>query len=87
MLSFIWAIIAGLIIGVIAKLVVPGKQDIPLWLTVVLGVAGAIAGNLVATAIGVRDTPGIDWVRHAMQIGAAAGLVFLVAPRWNKMRA
>ena len=39
-MSFIWAIIAGLIVGLIAKLVVPGKQDIPLWLTLILGIAG-----------------------------------------------
>jgi uncharacterized membrane protein YeaQ/YmgE (transglycosylase-associated protein family) len=83
-MSFIWAIIAGLIVGLIAKLVVPGKQDIPLWLTLILGIAGAVGGNLLASGIGVRDTRGIDWIRHALQIGVAAGLVVLVAPRWKR---
>ncbi|HVE29088.1 MAG TPA: hypothetical protein VNC80_03390, partial [Mycobacteriales bacterium] len=44
-MEFIWAIIAGLIIGVIARLLRPGKQSIPLWLTVLIGIAGAIIGN------------------------------------------
>ena len=48
-MEFIWAIIAGFIIGVIARLLRPGKQHIPLWLTVVIGIAGAIIGNLLAT--------------------------------------
>ena len=38
MLNIIWAIIAGLIIG----LVVPGRQAIPLWLTIGLGIVGAL---------------------------------------------
>jgi uncharacterized membrane protein YeaQ/YmgE (transglycosylase-associated protein family) len=80
MFSFLWAIIAGLIVGLIGKAVLPGKQDVPLWLTVVLGIGGAIGGNLLATAMGVRDTPGIDWIRHALQVAAAAGLIAVVAP-------
>ena len=83
MLSFIWAIIAGLIIGLIAKAVLPGKQDIPIWLTIVLGVLGAVIGNAVATVLGVEDTRGIDWIRHIVQIAAAAALIAVVAPWWS----
>lgn len=39
MLEIIWSIIAGLVIGVIAKLILPGRQDIPLWLTILCGIA------------------------------------------------
>jgi uncharacterized membrane protein YeaQ/YmgE (transglycosylase-associated protein family) len=83
-MSFIWAIIAGLIIGLIARAVLPGRQDIPIWLTIILGVIGAIIGNVIATALGVGDTKGIDWIRHIIQIAAAAGLIALVAPWWAK---
>jgi uncharacterized membrane protein YeaQ/YmgE (transglycosylase-associated protein family) len=79
-MEFIWAIIAGFIIGVIARLLRPGKQHIPLWLTVVIGIAGAIIGNLLASAFGVRDTSGIDWIRHILQIGVAILLIGLVEP-------
>jgi len=85
-MEFIWAIIAGLIIGVIARLLRPGKQDIPLWLTVLIGMAGAIIGNLLASAFGVRDTAGIDWIRHILQIGVAIVLIGLVDPIYARRR-
>jgi len=85
--SFLWAIIAGLIIGLLAKLVVPGRQPIPLWLTVLLGIVGALVGNALATAFGVRDTGGIDWIRHIFQVGVAAVLIAAISPMWARRRA
>jgi uncharacterized membrane protein YeaQ/YmgE (transglycosylase-associated protein family) len=73
------AIIIGLIIGALGRLVVPGKQDIPIWLTLVIGVVAAILGTLLAGAVDVADTPGIDWIELALQIGFAAVGVALVA--------
>ena len=86
-MSFLWAIIAGLIIGLLAKLVVPGRQPIPLWLTVLLGIVGALVGNALATAFGVRDTGGIDWIRHIVQVGVAAVLIAAISPMWARRRA
>jgi uncharacterized membrane protein YeaQ/YmgE (transglycosylase-associated protein family) len=80
--QLIWAIIAGLIIGSLAKLFVSGRQDIPIWLTIVLGIIGGIAGNYLATVLGVRHTGGIDWIRHALQIAVAAVLISLIAPAY-----
>jgi len=84
--QIIWIIIAGLVIGLIAKAIVPGKQSIPLWLTVVLGILGALIGNFIAAAIGVRNTGGFDWVRHILQVGIAVALVALVTPMWMSRR-
>ncbi|WP_326700531.1 GlsB/YeaQ/YmgE family stress response membrane protein [Streptomyces sp. NBC_01754] len=81
-MSFLWAIIAGLIIGLLAKLVVPGRQPIPLWLTILVGIVGALVGNALAVAVGVRDTAGVDWIRHIFQVGVAAVLVAFVSPLW-----
>ncbi|WP_251096281.1 GlsB/YeaQ/YmgE family stress response membrane protein [Streptomyces sp. Caat 7-52] len=86
-MSFLWAIIAGLVIGLLAKLVIPGRQPIPLWLTVLLGIIGAVAGNGLASALGVRDTGGIDWIRHVLQIGVAAVLIAFVSPMWARRHA
>ena len=79
--SIIGAIIVGLILGVLAKLVMPGKQRVPLWLTILVGIAAAIVGNYVATLLGVAETFGFDWTRHGLQllfavigIGALAGV-------------
>jgi len=66
--SIIGAIIVGVILGVLAKLVMPGKQAVPLWLTILVGVVAAIIGNYVATLLGVGETFGYDWIRHGLQL-------------------
>ncbi|MFD8599656.1 GlsB/YeaQ/YmgE family stress response membrane protein [Kitasatospora sp. NPDC059646] len=83
-MTILWAIIAGLVIGLLAKLVIPGRQPIPLWLTVLLGIVGGLIGNALAGAFGVADTGGIDWIRHFFQIGAAAVLILLITPLWAR---
>jgi uncharacterized membrane protein YeaQ/YmgE (transglycosylase-associated protein family) len=47
-------IITGLIIGALARLVVPGRNPIGLGMTILLGIVGAIAGGLVSYAIGLH---------------------------------
>jgi uncharacterized membrane protein YeaQ/YmgE (transglycosylase-associated protein family) len=79
-MHILWAIIGGLIIGLLAKLVLSGRQPIPLWLTIVLGIIGGLIGDFIATKLNVRHTSGIDWIRHALQIGAAAVLIALISP-------
>jgi uncharacterized membrane protein YeaQ/YmgE (transglycosylase-associated protein family) len=48
-------IIIGLVIGVIARLLLPGRQRIGMGLTLLLGVGGALVGGIVASAIGTGD--------------------------------
>ncbi|MFD5101084.1 GlsB/YeaQ/YmgE family stress response membrane protein [Streptomyces albidochromogenes] len=76
-MSWLWAIIVGLVLGLIAKAIIPGKQQIPLWLTIVCGILGSIVGNAVAGGIGVDDTKGIDWIRHLLQLIGAVVIVGL----------
>ena len=77
--GIITAIVIGLIIGALGRLVVPGKQDIPIWLTMLIGVVAAIIGTFIAAALGVDDTPGIDWIELIIQVVLAAIGVALVA--------
>jgi uncharacterized membrane protein YeaQ/YmgE (transglycosylase-associated protein family) len=79
-MNIIWAIIAGLVIGGLARLVLSGRQPIPLWLTCVLGIIGGLIGDYISTKVGVRHTNGIDWLRHVFQVAAAAVLISLVTP-------
>ncbi|GGR90773.1 GlsB/YeaQ/YmgE family stress response membrane protein [Streptomyces nojiriensis] len=74
--GWLWAIVVGFVLGLIAKAILPGKQHQPLWLTTLFGIVGAVIGNAVATWIGVGETAGIDWTRHLLQI---AGAVLVVA--------
>jgi uncharacterized membrane protein YeaQ/YmgE (transglycosylase-associated protein family) len=71
----IWGLLAGVIIGPLARLVLPGKQNISLIMTIVVGAVGAILGGLIADWLGVGDTDGIDWIKHAIQVGVAAVVV------------
>lgn len=82
MFQILWSLIAGLVIGALARLLLPGKQAIPVWLTVLLGIAGAFLGNGIASWIGVRHTGGVDWIRHILQIGVAMALIAALAPVW-----
>ncbi|MGX1884133.1 GlsB/YeaQ/YmgE family stress response membrane protein [Streptomyces sp. NPDC055287] len=85
-MSWLWAIIVGLVLGLIAKAIIPGKQQIPLWLTVVCGILGSIAGNAVAAGIGVEDTKGIDWIRHVLQLIGAVVIVALGDMLWASVK-
>jgi uncharacterized membrane protein YeaQ/YmgE (transglycosylase-associated protein family) len=73
--QIIWIVIVGAILGVLAKMLLPGKQAIPIWLTVLCGMIGALLGNWLASAIGVRHTSGIDWIRHLLQLIGALVVV------------
>jgi uncharacterized membrane protein YeaQ/YmgE (transglycosylase-associated protein family) len=70
--TIIGALFAGLIIGPLARLVMPGKQDISLPATIGAGAVGALVGGGIAQLLGVGDTAGIDWIKLALQVGAAA---------------
>ncbi len=84
--GIISALIIGLIIGALARLVLPGKQSIPIWLTILLGIVGAILGTLLAQNIGVAVTPGIDWIEIALQIAIAAVGVAIVSSFYGRRR-
>jgi uncharacterized membrane protein YeaQ/YmgE (transglycosylase-associated protein family) len=58
MLGFIWWLIVGLIAGGLARLIMPGKDEMGLLATLLLGVAGSIVGGLVSWAIWGVDTQG-----------------------------
>jgi uncharacterized membrane protein YeaQ/YmgE (transglycosylase-associated protein family) len=75
------AIVVGAIIGALGRLVVPGRQNISIWVTIGIGIVAALIGGLVASALGVGDTRGIDWIKLIIQVALAAVGVSLVAGR------
>ncbi|MFF2654755.1 GlsB/YeaQ/YmgE family stress response membrane protein [Streptomyces sp. NPDC058045] len=70
-MGWLWAIIVGFVLGLIAKAILPGKQHSPIWLTTIFGMIGAVVGNSLAGTLGIRNTPGVDWGRHVLQLIAA----------------
>ncbi|MGV9801265.1 GlsB/YeaQ/YmgE family stress response membrane protein [Mycobacterium sp. NPDC003449] len=77
MAGIIGTIIFGAIIGVLARLVIPGKQSMGWIITVVIGVIGALVGywlwGLIASE-GNANTGGIDWIRWIISIVVAVVL-------------
>lgn len=83
--GIITAIIVGLIIGALGRLVVPGRQSIPIWLTIVVGIIAAFIGTALARALGLpTSTGGIDWIELLVQVVVAAIGVYAVAAVWGR---
>ncbi|MGW0823121.1 GlsB/YeaQ/YmgE family stress response membrane protein [Streptomyces sp. NPDC002845] len=70
--GIITAIVIGIVIGVLGRLVVPGRQRIGVLWTIAVGIVAALVGTGIAAAFDVADTRGIDWIELALQIGLAA---------------
>ncbi|MES5820133.1 GlsB/YeaQ/YmgE family stress response membrane protein [Streptomyces sp. RG80] len=80
--GIISAIVIGIVIGVLGRLVVPGRQHIGILLTILVGIAAALLGSAIAAGLDVADTKGVDWVEWLIQIGLAAlGVAALDRPR------
>ncbi|WP_342659584.1 hypothetical protein Rruber_03186 [Rhodococcus ruber] len=73
--EIIGTIIFGAVIGVLARLVIPGKQAMGWLITIVIGIIGALIGYWIWGMISDQgDTPGIDWWRWIISIAVAAVL-------------
>ena len=83
--GIITAIIVGAIIGALGRLVVPGRQPIPIWLTIVIGIVAAFIGTFIARALGIpTQTSGIDWLELLVQVIVAAIGVAIVAGVYSR---
>lgn len=75
------AILIGIVVGVLGRLLLPGKQPIGMLLTILVGIVSALVGTALARAIGIPTaTGGIDWLELLVQVlVAAAGVALLTA--------
>lgn len=78
--GIITAIIVGAIVGVLGRLVLPGRQPIGVLVTVLVGILSAFIGTFIARAVGIPTvTNGIDWIELLVQVAVAALGVALVS--------
>lgn len=76
--TIIVTVILGAIIGALARLVLPGRQNISTLVTVILGILGALIGSWIWTAVlGGGETRGIDWI--ALFIGVLVAALLIMA--------
>jgi uncharacterized membrane protein YeaQ/YmgE (transglycosylase-associated protein family) len=76
--GIITALAVGLIVGALGRLVVPGRQHLPVWLTLVIGVVAALLGTVLARLAGI-DQAGFSLWTLLIQVGLAGLAVFAVA--------
>ena len=75
-MSILGAIIGGLVVGLLARFFLPGRQNVSLLVTTIIGVVAALVGWWIAGLLGVASTSGIDWIRWIISIIlAAVGIV------------
>jgi uncharacterized membrane protein YeaQ/YmgE (transglycosylase-associated protein family) len=65
--SWLWIILVGLVVGVLARLIKPGKQNIGIILTIVLGIVGALLAGWVGRVLG--------WYAEGEKVGFIASLI------------
>jgi len=85
--GIITAILIGIVVGVLGRLLLPGKQPIGMLVTVLVGIVAAFLGTALARAIGIPTaTNGIDWLELLVQVVVAAIGVAIVASLTGKRR-
>jgi len=72
--SILGYVLVGIVVGLIARLLVPGPDPMGLLAMLVIGIVGAVIGGWLAGAV-LKETPGIDWIAS---IVVAAVLVLLL---------
>ena len=68
-------VVFGLVVGALARLLVPGRQDISHAMTLLLGVIGSVVGGVVANALGTGDAFELNVVGSIVAIAASVTLV------------
>lgn len=85
--SVIAAIVIGLVIGVLARLVLPGRQNISIIMTIVVGIVAALVGTAIAEALNISQTDGVDWGELGIQVLLAVVGIGLISALRSRSRA
>lgn len=78
-------IIFGLVVGAVARLLVPGRQGLSLLATLALGLVGSVVGGVVANALGTGDIFELNFLGSVIAIATAVVLI-VIGERVNQTR-
>jgi uncharacterized membrane protein YeaQ/YmgE (transglycosylase-associated protein family) len=85
LMTVLWFIVIGAVIGALARLLVPGRNPMGILLTILVGIVGAVLGGVIASAIGAGNILAFIFAI----IIAAAGVVLISGGggrRWGHHR-
>ena len=82
-MEFLGYLLIGVIVGPLARLLIPGEDPMPWWMTVVVGAVGALIGGWLAQYI-TPDNEGVPWI--ASILGAAVLVAALRLVRGGSTR-
>lgn len=68
-------LVFGLVVGALARLLVPGRQHLGLLTTLLLGVVGSVVGGVVANALGTGDVFELNFLGSVVAIATAIVLI------------
>jgi uncharacterized membrane protein YeaQ/YmgE (transglycosylase-associated protein family) len=75
-MTIISAIVVGAIIGALARLVMPGKQNIGMIMTIILGIIGGLLGSWITNSVGhYQNNGGIAWIPFIVGVVVAVVLI------------
>lgn len=74
-MGIIGFLVAGLIIGALARLIKPGKQNLSLLMTLLLGIVGSLIGGVIASAIGTGSITELNVLGFIVAVIAAVLLI------------
>jgi len=82
MLAFIWMLLIGLIVGALAKLIMPGKDPGGIFVTMLLGIAGALAAGFIGRVLGLYASgQGAGFIMSTLGAILLLGLYRLITRR------
>ena len=70
-------VILGLIVGIIAKFFMPGKDPGGIFITIILGIAGAFVGGFIGSALGLGNVSGFDIRSLLIAVGGSILLLII----------
>ncbi len=81
--SLIWLVLTGIVVGALGRLVLPGRQDISLLATALVGIAASLAGGILA------DLFDVGWIIQSLVAVAlaAVGITLFTSSEYGRRRA
>jgi len=76
-------VVFGLLAGIIARCIMPGKEHMGIFMTMILGIVGALTGGLVSTFLGFGKVSGFNIYSIAIATAGSVIVLFII----HKIRA